>query len=191
MRARRLPILASLLAIAVGVAGCGNRPAERHSADPENFGVYVSANRITYQLELSRELNGYSTEDAQYLEGLPAGITAPTPDEEWYAVFMWAWNQNKHALPTAPATDFDIVDTQGNMYHPEPLNPSMNPYAWTSQTLQPHATEPGPDTTASFGPTGGQVLIFKINTSAYANRPLTLQIRGPQGQVDATIPLDQ
>lgn len=191
MKPRRLSILASLLAVAVGVGGCGNRPAQRRSADPENFGVYVDANHITYQLEISRELNGFSTEDAQYLAGLPAGTAAPTRAQEWYAVFMWAWNQNKHALPTAPANDFDIVDTQGNTYYPEPLNPSMNPYAWTSQELQPHQTEPAPDTTASFGPTGGQVLVFKIATTAYANRPLTLQIRDPAGQVQATVPLDQ
>lgn len=192
MKARRLFILPGLVAVALGLAGCGNNPAHRHSADPENFGVYVDAGPITYQLEISRELNGYSTEDSQYLRGLPAGTTAPTPQEEWFAVFMWAWNQTKHAAPTATLNDFDIVDTQGNMYHPENIDPALNPYQWTSQVLQPRGTEPAPDTTAFFGPTQGQVLVFKINNSAYANRPLTLQIRGGAShQVEATIPLDQ
>jgi hypothetical protein len=193
VRARRVPILcSSLVILALGVSGCGNNPARRHAADAENFGVYVWAGNITYQLEISRELNGYSTEDSQYLEGLPKGTTAPTRDQEWYGVFMWAWNQTKQYQTTAPLSDFDIVDTEGDMYYPEPIKPTLNPYQWTAQKLAPRATEPEPDTTAYFGPTQGQVLVFKINTTAYANRPLTLQIRGgPQHAVEATIPLDQ
>jgi hypothetical protein len=180
-----------MVTIALGLAGCANKPAQRRSGDPENFGVYLDAGRVTYQMEISRELNGYSTEDAQYLEGLPAGTTGPTPTQEWFAVFMWAWNQNKQPLRTAPLSAFDIVDTQGNMYHPVPIDPHVNPYQWTPQLLQPRETEPAPDTTAFFGPTQGQLLLFKINTTAYANRPLILQIRGPQNQVQASDPLDQ
>ena len=191
MRARRVTILLSSLVLAFGVSGCGNRPKHRHTDDPGNDAAYVFAGPITYQLQISRELNGYSTEDSQYLEGLPKGTAAPTPDEEWYAVFIWAWNQTKQYQSTAPLTDFDIVDTQGNMYRPYPIDPHVNPYQWTSQLLAPKGTEPAPDTTAFFGPTQGQVLVFKINTSAYANRPLTLQIRGTQNRVEATIPLDQ
>jgi hypothetical protein len=175
----------------LGITGCGNKPAQKHAADPENFGVYVNAGLITYQMQISRELNGYSTEDAQYLSGLPKGTTAPTPTQEWYAVFMWAWNQNKHPLHTAPLAAFDVVDTQGTMYHPEAIDPHLNPYQWTSQLLQPRQTEPGPDTTAFFGPTQGQLLLFKISTTAYANRPLTLQIRGAGNRVEAVVPLDQ
>ncbi|MEA2198528.1 MAG: hypothetical protein QOJ25_2579 [Solirubrobacteraceae bacterium] len=192
MRVRRVPILcSSLVIIALGLSGCGNRPAQRHSGDPENFGVYLDAGGISYQMQISRELNAYSTEDSQYLEGLPSGTAAPTPTQEWYAVFMWAWNQNKQPLRTAPPGSFDIVDTQGNTYYPQPIDPHQNPYQWTSQLLQPEATQPGPDTTAFFGPTQGQLLLFKISTTAYANRPLTLQIRGPQNQVEAVDPLDQ
>ena len=192
MRARRVPtLLSSLVILALGVSGCGNKPRFRHSADPGNNAVYVYSGPITYQLQISRELNGYSTEDSQYLAGLPAGTTAPTPTQEWFGVFMWAWNQSKHAYNTAPLSAFDIVDTEGIMYHPEPINPKVNPYQWTSQLLLPKGTEPAPDTTAFFGPTQGQLLLFKISTTAYANRPLVLQIRGPQNQVQASIPLDQ
>ena len=190
MRARRVTILISSLLLAVGISGCGNKPHPRHHADAGNDATYVFAGPISYQLEISRELNGFSTLDSQYLHGLPANTTAPGPDQEWYGVFMWAWNQTKTAQYTAPPTDFDIVDTQGNMYHPYPIDPNDNPYAWTSELLRPNQTEPIPDSTAFFGPTGGGELLFKINTTAYANRPLTLQIRGSQNQVEATIPLD-
>ena len=191
MRARRVTILISSLVLAIAVSGCGDKPRLRHTADSNNNATYVFAGPITYQLQISRELNGYSTEDAQYLAGLPKSTTPPTPSQEWYGVFMWAWNQNKHAYYTDPPGDFDVVDSLGTMYHPYPINPADNQYAWTSQLLLPDGTQPAPDTTAWFGPTGGGELLFKIDTTAYANRPLTLQIRnGPGGRVEASIPLD-
>jgi len=33
-------------------------------------------------------------------------------------------------------------------------------------------------------------VLFKLSTSVYANRPLTLEIRAPSGQLEATISLD-
>ncbi len=65
------------------------------------------------------------------------------------------------------------------------INPSLNPYAWTAQSLAPGDTEPAPGTTASFGPTQGSLLLFKLPTSVYDNRPLTLEIRRPGRQPEA------
>ena len=102
---------------------------------------------------------------------------------------MWAKNQTKRSAATA--NTFDIVDTEGNHYYPLPVNSSANGYAWTPQTLKPGAVEPGPDTQASFGPTQGGLLLFKLNDSVYDNRPLTLEIRGgPAHKVWSTIALD-
>ncbi len=124
--------------------------------------MYVDAGPITYQLQVSRQLNQYATEDRQYLVGLPAGTSSLTPDQLWYGVFLWAKNQTERR-PHTTADNFTIVDTQGDHYHPIPLNPSLNPYAWTPQSLAPGAIEPAPDTTASFGPTQGGLLLFKLN----------------------------
>jgi hypothetical protein len=190
VRARRVRILISSLVLALGVSACGNKPAVRHNADAGNNATYVGAGPVSYQLQISRELNGFSTEDSEYLHGLPMGTAAPTPTQEWYGVFMWAWNQSKTAHYTAAPSSFDVVDTQGTIYHPYPINPLDNAFAWTRQLLLPNGTQPQPDSSAFFGPTGGGELLFKINTTAYANRPLTLQIRGAQNQVEATIPLD-
>ena len=52
---------------------------------------------------------------------------------------------------------------------------------WTQQTLAPSGIEPGLNSTASFGPTQGGLLLFKLPTSVYSNRPLTLQIFAPGG----------
>jgi len=185
---RRPWILACALGLALALAGCGHKQAHPNTADANNNGFYVDAGPVTYQLQISRELNQYATEDAGYLTGLPSGTTAPNPDQEWYGVFLWAKNQTKS--PQVTSDNFDIVDTQGNRYYPLKLDSAVNPYAWTSQTLQPLGTEPGPDTTASYGPTQGGLLLFKINTSAYANRPLTLEILGPSQQVWGSISLD-
>jgi hypothetical protein len=174
--------------VALGVAACGHKTAHPTVADANNDGVYVDAGPITYQLQISRELNQYSSEDAGYLAGLPAGTAQPGAQQEWYGVFLWAKNQTHHAAPTTD--NFVVVDTQGNRYYPVKLNRAVNPYVWTSQTLQPLQIEPGPDTTANYGPTQGGLVLFKLNTSAYSNRPLSLEILGTSNQKLATISLD-
>lgn len=172
-------------ALAVGASACG-RTAEPSSA--ENDGVYVDAGPVTYQLQISRQLNPYATEDRQYLMGVPTKDLSLSPTQLWYGVFMWAKNQTRQ--PQVTSDNFDIVDTQGDRYYPIPLNTSANGYAWTAQRLGPNGIEPGPDTQASFGPTQGGLLLFKLNDSVDDNRPLQLEIRGPAGQLWATISLD-
>jgi hypothetical protein len=186
--ARRFWIVACTLALAVGLAACGHKEAHPTVADANNNGGYVDAGPISYQLQVSRVLNQYGTEDSQYVKGLAPGTPPLTATQEWYGVFVWAKNQT--SKPQTTTSNFEIVDTQGNKYLPIKLNTAENPYSWTSQTLQPLAVEPGPDTTASFGPTQGGLLLFKINTSAYANRPLTLYILGSSNQRLASISLD-
>ena len=173
---RSLIALCGLL-LASGVAACGHQTPHQNFADANNDGDYVSAGYITYQLQISRELNQYGVEDSQYLKGLPPGVsTSIGPDQLWYGVFLWAKNQSGHSATTTDK--FEVVDTQGNVYHPIALNSQINPFAWTSQTLPNLAIYPGPNTVASEGPTQGGLLLFKMSSSAYSNRPLTLFILG-------------
>lgn len=185
--ARRRPVLvlACAGALALGLSACGKANVPTSA---ENDGVYVQGGPITYQLQVSRELNQYDTEDKQYLTGLSPSETSLSPAQVWYMVSLWAKNQTKR--PEQTTDNFDIVDTQGTHYYPVSVNPSLNPYVWTAQSLAPDGIEPAPDTTASFGPTQGALLLFKLNTTVYDNRPLTLEIRGPSGKVWATISLD-
>jgi hypothetical protein len=184
--ARRLAILVCALGLALGLGACG-QVSQPSSSD--NDGVYVDGGPITYQLQISRELNPWATEDKQYLVGLPSGVTATglTPNQLWYGVFLWAKNQTKQTQVTSD--NVDIEDTQGDHYYPLRLDTAINQWAWTAQTLQPSGIEPGPDTTASFGPTQGGLLLFKLPTTVYSNRPLTLQIHPAQGKT-AGISLD-
>jgi hypothetical protein len=184
---RRSRVLLLTVLAALGLTACGSA-RHPYDATAENNGFYVKGSRVEYQLQVSRVLNPFLVEDHQYLTGLPAGTAAPAPNEIWYGVFLWA--QNLTHSPQATANSFDIVDTQGNRYYPVPLNSTANEYAWTSQTLLPQATEPGADTTAAAGPTGGGLLLFKLPTSVYANRPLTLDIYVPGRSQPSTISLD-
>lgn len=189
---------ACALTLAVGVTACGGSGTTTthlgaHAptlsvASANNNGAYVDAGNITYQLQISRELNQYSAEDSAYVKGLPAGTAPPAPDEEWYGVFLWAKNQTNY--PQTTTDNFELVDTQGDTYFPIRLDPNVNPFAWTAQRLPPQQTEPLPNTPASMGPTQGGLLLFKVNDSVYANRPLTLFILGPDNQRQASISLD-
>ena len=170
--------------LALGLGACGDKVS--HPTVAANEGIYVDAGPVTYQVQVSRQLNPSNSEDRGYLTGI--STTPPKPDEEWFAVFLWAKNQT-HSNQTTSNT-FDIIDTQGNKYYPVPLNTSVNPYAWTPQTLQPLGTEPAPDTTAQFGPTQGSELLFKLNDSVYSSRPLTLEIHAPGGTQTASVSLD-
>ena len=200
MSPRRLTIVAAALALVLAVSGCatssydtahqrkGGPLAGHEVADANNDGAYVSAGALTYQLEISRELNQYGVEDSQYIHGLPAGTTPPNGLQLWYGVFLWAKNQ-RHA-PHTTSDNFEIVDTQGDVYKPLKLNKADNPFAWTSLTLQPQETEPGENTVAGDTFTQGGLLLFKLPTTIYDNRPLTLFILSPSNKKIGEISLD-
>jgi hypothetical protein len=183
--ARRLWIIACAVGVVLGLAACGQ---ESQPTSLLNNGVYVDAGPITYQLQVSRELNQYATEDKQYLAGLPAGDGVLGPDQLWYGVFLWAKNQSSE--PQLTAKSFTIVDSSHHTYYPVSLNAELNAYAWTSQLLSPSGIQPIPNTTAYYGPTGGNLLLFKLPTAVYSNRPLTLEIYPHGSSTPSPISLD-
>jgi hypothetical protein len=182
----RAAALTGAVTLSLGLAACGK---ENNPSSSENNGVYEQAGNVTYQLELSRQLNQYSTEDSEYVKGVPASDKSLGPSALWYGVFLWAKNQTK--VPQRTTDHFDIVDTEGHHYYPIPLNTSLNPFAWTAKTLPPNAIEPVPSTIAANGASQGGLVLFKLNESVYSDRPLTLEIRSPTtNKVEATIALD-
>lgn len=172
------------LVLAIGLGACGQAS---QPTSLENDGVYVDAGAVTYQLQVSRELNPFSIEDRSYLKGLPGGQLTLTPDQLFYGVFLWAKNQTD--APQTTSGNFSIVDTNGDTFHPIALNPAVNEYVWTPTALAPGAQQPKPGSTAWYGPTQGNLLLFKLPTTVYSNRPLTLQIVSPGGH-KGTISLD-
>jgi hypothetical protein len=196
---RRLSILACALVVAFAVAACGSSSSTLSTTHPAalsghevgneiNDGSYIQAGPITYQLQISRELNPYSVQDAPYVKGLPIGFPRPTANQLWYGVFLWAKNQHHKAYRTSG--NFKIVDTQGITYYPIKLDTAVNEYAWTPQLLPYEGTYPVPDSTQEEGESQGGLLLFKLNSSAYADRPLTLYILSPRGRKLGSISLD-
>jgi hypothetical protein len=194
---RRFWILACALAMALAVTACGSSkhaPSKPgvltgHEVGNEvNDGSYIQAGPITYQLEVSRELNPYSVQDAPYVKGLPAGFPPPTANQLWYGVFLWAKNQHHKAYRTSD--NFEIVDSQGDVYRPIKLNTALNPWAWTPQLLQKNDTDPGENSVQSEGESQGGLLLFKLDNSVYQNRPLMLYVLNHNGQKLGSIFLD-
>jgi hypothetical protein len=194
---RRLTILLCALALCLGLAACGNHHPHfaggqsqgTDAADANNNGGYVDAGPITYQLQISRALNPYSSEDSQYIKGLPSGVSSDIPGTDlWYGVFLWAKNQTNK--PQTTTDNFEVVDTQGDTYYPIKLDSSVNPFAWTSMSLAPQETEPKPNTVMSYGPTQGGLLLFKVSNTVFDNRPLTLYILGSNNQKLGSISLN-
>jgi hypothetical protein len=183
--------LLSAIVIGVSLSACavGSKPA--HPAEGQedgtaSSGFYVDAGRITYQVQISRELNLYDNEDKAYVAGVCNASL--TPSQEWFGVFLWAKNQSR--VPATTTGNVTITDTQGNTYYPMPFGCGGNPIAWAPQLLRPQQTEPMQDTPASYDLAQGGLLLFKVNASVYANRPLTLNIYAPGRRKPAQVSLD-
>jgi hypothetical protein len=186
--ARRLGLVGCAAAgvLAIGACGVNHKLPHPHYAD--NPAVYVSAGGVSYQVQISRQLNQYAAEDHSYLAGVaPAELTL-APDQLWFGVFLWAKNQTHLRLTTSDR--FTIKDSAGTVYYPTPIASYANPWAWSAEQLQPGGTEPAVDTMAFYGPTGGRLVLFKLYDAVYSNRPLTLNIYAPGQTFPTRISLD-
>ena len=185
----RFPLLLALGVLAIGLSGCGRTTLTGVSQDELSAGgePYFNLGNVTYQVQISRQLNPYDSVDVQYLAGVK-GAQDLSPDQLWFGVFLWAKNQMPSLQRTADT--FEIVDSEGTVYKSVPLNANLNPYAWTAQKLSQNGIEPAPDSTASNGPTGGGLVLFKLNTAVYSNRPLTLEIFKTGDPTPAKVSLD-
>ncbi len=90
-----------------------------------------------YEVQLSRELNPYDTEDSAYLEGLTPAQRRLAPGQEWFGVFMQVYNNGEKPQLTASALSMRITDTQGSVYLPTflPAKQSFLPTALVSCRL--------------------------------------------------------
>jgi len=177
IHARRPGLILSALVATVALAACGNKQAHPTVAPAEGTaasGFYVDAGKITYQVQISRELNPYATEDKNYLDGVSA--SAPSPSQEWFAVFMWAKNQSKTSATTTKT--FTITDTQGNTYTPVVPN-ETNQFVYRGGTVAAQGRLPESDTIAAADPVQGALLLYKIQIVSLDNRPLKIRIVDP------------
>lgn len=189
---RKLASLAAVAALALAVSGCGIEhrtiltgvTQDQLSAGGE---PYFNVGPVTYQVQVSRQLNPFDDDDVQYLGGIK-NAQSINAQQFWYGIFLWAKNQTSHNVTTAAR--FELEDSEGDIFQATKLNPSLNPYAWTSQTLAPDAIEPASYTTAAEGPDGGGLILFLLNENVYSNRPLTLLIYAPGSSKPSRVSLD-
>ena len=185
---RFLLLAATALLAALALGACGGATQPTTHGDSE--GAYVQAGPLIYQVQISRELNAASVEDAQYLQGLAASTPRPAGDEEWFGIWLRVQNATKAAHQSA--SEFKIIDTTGAAYTPIAL-PASNPFAYQPITVQGDGGQPvypDPNSGAGSGPIQGSMLLFKLNTSVYANRPLELEITPPDGSAPSSVVLD-
>jgi hypothetical protein len=169
MRRRLLtiPLLAfALIGLAGLAAGCGD---DEDGMAQEGEPLVVGD--VAYNIQITRELNRASPEDSAYLRGAPD----LEPNQEYLGVFMQATNQGDQA--TVVPDPIRIVDTRGTIYDQVPLKNdfSLDPGA----PILPGETLPGAETIAKNGPVEGSLVLFIIDEEANENRPLILQIPGP------------
>ena len=158
------PIIACAL-LALVVAGCGEKGEDK---DPVREGIAVDLGGLDYNVFITRQLNLQDPEDKGYTELPPA-----PPGSTYYGVFIQACNEGDTTL--TPASDFAIVDTQGEEFEPLELEEG-NPFAYEPTPIESDECTPEAGSVAAQGPTGGSLLVFEIPLEATENRPLELEV---------------
>lgn len=175
---RLRPALALIsLALTVPFAACGD--GQDPVTEGHTEGVYVTAGDLKYQIQISRILNAYDSEDEAYFVGVedPEGQVA-NREVVWYGVFLRVENPTDHA--ELAASRFELVDTQGT--HVEPVElPQDNVHAYHPVPLGEDEVIPEPSSTAGQGAIGGALVLFRTPRDVLENRPTQLHIIAPDG----------
>ncbi|HTA14289.1 MAG TPA: hypothetical protein VK781_05470 [Solirubrobacteraceae bacterium] len=177
----KLSLLAVLLAAVLALSACSDDSHTRvttgtYAGESGQNAPYLNVGPLIYEVQLSRELNPYDTEDASYLTGLTPLQRRLRPGEEWFGVFLQVYNESSRPHPAA--LSLTISDTQGNIYSPIVPAPT-NEFAYRAGLLGPKARIPALNTVAANGPTQGALLLYKIKVVSLDNRPLELKILDP------------
>lgn len=186
----RLPLLFAVGVAALVISGCGRTTVTGVTQQDLSAGgtePYFNVGAVTYQVQISRQLNPFNTQDVQYLAGVK-GAQDLAPNQLWFGVFLWAKNQTTQVHDTADS--FELVDSAGTVYKPTPVNASLNPFAWTRQPLGQDQIEPAVGSIAANDSSGGSLVLFKLNDAVYSNRPLDLLIFQPRNHKPNRISLD-
>jgi len=173
------PLLAvcALLALLLGVSACGYSSDEKAVVEGEP----VELGELKYNVIFSRFLNPDDNEDSAYLVGQPK----PAPGSTYFGVFFEVQNESEETQTLADS--FTIVDADHQKF--EALA-SESLYAFPAGgEVEAEEQVPVLDSTAQQGPIEGSVVIFELPASASENRPLTLEIPGPEGPAEVTLDL--
>jgi hypothetical protein len=187
MQLRRLAATTAVaLAAATSLTACGSGGEEPTHGETE--GIYVNTGDLKYQVQISRQLNAADFEDRDYLTGLPVADRTLPAGQEWFAVFIRVFNMTKE--PHTAASQFEIRDTTGQVFKPIAIDPNLNRTAYKAAEVGAGDQIPVPGSLARENLTQGGLVLFRVPNTAYANRPLELNITPPGGGREATVDLD-
>jgi len=179
-RLRKLSLALPALLAVLAVSGCGDSHTRvttgTYAGEAGKGAPYLYVGPLIYEVQVSRELNPFNHEDATYLQGLTPQQLKLEPGQEWFAVFVQVYNENK--LPYPAASSITITDTQNNTYSPIVPN-QTNPFVYRPSTVPGHGQLPMPGTIADDDPAQGAMLLYKIQIVSLDNRPLELKIVDP------------
>lgn len=171
-----LPLLAALVA-AFALAACGS---EEHGKEVVE-GQPVELGELKYNVIFSRFLNPDDNEDSAYLVGQPE---AP-PGSAYFGVFLEVQNESEEPQPLADS--FTITDADKEVF--EALE-SESLYAFPlGGEAESQEQVPILDSTPQQGPIEGSLVLFELPASASENRPLIMEIPGPEGPAEVTLDL--
>ena len=182
---RRFPLIL-IAVLALVVASCGQEEQDEGGFQTESAqvaeteGIYLEVDELKYQVQLSKQLNPALPDDGPYLDRVFDPSQELGDDEVWFAVFMRVENDISDE-PHETADDFVIRDTQENEYRPVSIG-EESPWAYQPTTLAPGRKYPGPNTPAGERSPNGALLLFKVRRTSLDNRPLELEVTGPEGQ---------
>jgi hypothetical protein len=182
MSGRSRKSLLSVAALAlVALGGCGSSHSKvttgTYAGESGVNAPYLDVGPLTYEVQLSRQLNPYDTEDEAYLRGLTPLQRKLAPDQEWFAVFIQVYNRDSRPHPAA--STLTISDTQSNLY--TTVTPdATNEFAYRGGLVAANGRLPVLDSVAANGPTQGALLLYKIQIVSLDNRPLTFKIVDPE-----------
>lgn len=172
-RLSRLLAVALVAVFALVAAGCGE-----HSELEAKEGGRIKLNNLYYQVQLSRQLNPKDVEDSYYVLDQPT----PAKGEVYFGVFMRVDNEEHPTRVTPIGIDkMKVVNAGGVEY--EPIEVKGAGWAYEPSPLGNGAVLPVPDTPAYVGPIRGGLILFRLPLAELDNRPLVLEIEGPEDEV--------
>jgi hypothetical protein len=182
---RRPLLLLAVLLAGLTLNACGN--ADEPTSEGDTEATYLQLGGLQYQVQISRQLNPYDVEDRYYVEGAADAATPLGRDDAWFGVFMRVYNPGH--TPEQSTPDFEIHDTQNNVYRPVALD-ATNVFRYQPARLESKQMLPTPGSVAFNNPIRGSLLLFRVKLASFEDRPLTLVISQPGTNKHAEVPLD-
>src|ERR1017187_8496849 len=95
---RKLPLAALALLAALSLGACGDSHTHTktgtYAGESGAQAPYLDVGPLTYEVQLSRQLNPFDVEDSSYLQGLTPAQRRLEPGHERFGVFMQVYNNS-------------------------------------------------------------------------------------------------